>query len=342
MKAVVFHEHGGLEVLQYEEVPTPPISPTEALVKVRACALNHLDIWVRQGMPKVTIPLPHILGSDIAGEVAQVGAMVKGFQAGDRVLVAPGISCRNCESCSSGWDSLCDEYAILGYQVDGGYAEYVKVPAENLFHISERWSWEEWAAVPLVFLTAWHMLFTRAGLRPGETVLIHAAGSGVGTAAIQLAKLAGARVITTAGSDEKLAQARQLGADEGINYTQEEFPKAVRQLTHNQGVEVVFEHIGQEVFEKSLACLAKGGRLVTCGATSGPGANLDLRFLFSRQFSILGSYMGGRRELWEVLRLVETGRVRPVVDSVFPLPEAAAAQERMLSRKIFGKVVLTP
>ncbi|MBI1988021.1 MAG: zinc-binding dehydrogenase [Nitrospinae bacterium] len=342
MKAVVFHEHGGLEVLKYEDVPTPEISPREVLVRVRACALNHLDIWVRQGMPTVKIPLPHILGCDIAGEVAQIGSQVKGFHAGDRVMVAPGISCGNCEYCASGWDSLCDEYAILGYQVDGGYAEYARVPAENLIPISDKWSWEEWAAVPLVFLTAWHMLFTRAGLGPGEGVLVHAAGSGIGTAAIQLAKLAGARVIVTAGSDEKLERARQLGGDEGINYTKEDFPKAVRRLTGNRGVEVVFEHIGQETFEKSLTCLAKGGRLVTCGATSGPGANLDLRFLFSRQFSILGSYMGGRKELWEVLRLVEAGKVRPVVDAVFPLAEAVTAQERMLSRRVFGKLVLRP
>jgi NADPH:quinone reductase-like Zn-dependent oxidoreductase len=341
MKAVVFYEHGEVDKLQYTDVQEPEISPFEVLVSMRACAINHLDIWVRQGMPGVRIPLPHISGCETAGEVSKVGTQVKNINIGDRVLVAPGICCGRCHYCLSGWDSLCNEYKIIGYQVDGGYAEFVKAPWENIIHISDRLSFEEWAAVQLVFLTAWHMLVTRANLRAGENVLVHAAGSGVGSAAIQVAKLLGARVIATAGSAEKLDKAKELGADDVIDYTKEDFSKVVKQITNQRGVDVVLEHIGPETWQKSLASLSKGGRLVTCGATSGPIVEVDLRFLFVKQLSISGSYMGGRKELLDVLKLIEEGKLKPVIDTAFPLEDAINAQQRMLDRKQFGKIVLT-
>ncbi len=230
----------------------------------------------------------------------------------------------------------------MGFQVDGGYAEYTKAPAKNIIPISERLSFEEWAAVPLVFLTAWNMLKTSGGLATGETVLIHAAGSGIGSAAIQIAKLTGADVITTVGNDEKLEKARKLGANHVINHSKEDFADKVNELTDGRGVDLVFEHIGPETWEKSLLCLKRGGRIVTCGATSGPTVSFDLRFLFAKQLSISGCYMGSRKELMDVLRLIESGRLKPVVDSVFPLADAAAAQTKMLDRKQFGKIVLVP
>ncbi len=342
MHAVIFKEHGDIDHLIYTEVPEPKIGPNEVLIRVKACALNHLDIWTRQGMSSVKISLPHILGCDISGEVEKVGANVKGVATGTRVIVAPGISCGHCEWCQSGWDSLCNDYKIIGFQVDGGYAEFVKVPAENLIPVSDRYSWEEWAACPLVFLTAWHMLVTRAQLKKGEAALIHAAGSGVGSAAIQVAKAIGAQVITTVGSDEKEKLAKNLGADHVINYKKMDFAKKARELTQERGVDVVLEHIGTETFSKSLVALSKKGRLVTCGVTSGGTAQIDLRFLFVRQHSIIGCYMGGRTELNEAIKLLETGRVRPVLDIVFPLAEAKEAHKRMLGRKNFGKIVLKP
>lgn len=340
MKAVVFKQHGDLDQLTYTNVPEPKIGPDEVLVKVKACALNHLDIWTRQGMPGISIPLPHILGCDVCGTVEEAGRTAKGIQKGTRVVVAPGISCGRCKWCRAGWDSLCDQYKILGFQIDGGYAEFVKVPARNIIPVSDRHSDVEWAACPLVFLTAWHMLKTRAELTQGETVLIHAAGSGVGSAAIQVAKVIGARILTTVGNDEKGEHAKRLGADHVINYKKVDFTKEARALTNQQGVDVVLEHIGAETFSKSLASLAKKGRLVTCGVTSGPNVEVDLRFLFVRQFSIMGCYMGGRSELDQVIKLLENGSVKPVVDTTFPLAEARRAQEHMSARKNFGKIVL--
>ena len=342
MKAVLFYEHGDTDKLVYTDCAEPEIASSEVLVKVKACGLNHLDIWVREGIPGVTIPLPHILGCEISGEVTQVGSDVKQVREGQRVLVAPGINCGRCEYCLSANESLCSEFKIMGFQIDGGYAEYVKVPAENIVEISDTLSFEEWAAVPLVFLTAWHMLKTRAGLRAGETVLVHAAGSGIGSAAVQIAKLSGADVIATAGTVEKLRKAGQLGADYGINYLQDDFVEKVKEFTNGNGVDVVFEHIGPETFEKSLLCLKRGGRVVTCGATSGPVVNIDLRFFFVKQLSISGCYMGSRKELIEVLRLVKSGRLKPVVDSVFQLKDAIEAQKMMIERKQFGKIVLVP
>src|SRR5271157_2502606 len=248
MHAVRFYEHGDIEVLKYEEAPEPKIQPNEVLVKVKACALNHLDLWLRQGVGDWTLQLPHILGSDISGEVAEVGSQVKRVKAGERVLLCPGISCGQCEMCFKGLDSACRSYTLLGVLVDGGYAEYVKSPEVNVIPIPGDLSFDEAAAVPLVFITAWHMLFTRARLQPGEDVLVVGAGSGVGSAAIQIAKLVGARVIAVAGTDAKLEKARALGADAGINHQKQSIAEEVARLTDKRGVDVIVEHVGQAVW----------------------------------------------------------------------------------------------
>ncbi|HTS13555.1 MAG TPA: zinc-binding dehydrogenase [Candidatus Limnocylindrales bacterium] len=340
MKAVIFSEHGGPEVLRYADVPEPSIGATDVLIRVRACALNHLDLWIRGGMPGVKIPLPRILGSDISGEVAEVGASVTHVRAGDRVLLNPGISCGHCAHCLAGDDNMCPQYTLFGYMVDGGYAQYVRAPSANVIPIPAGLSFEEAAAVPLVFLTAWHMLITRAKLKPAEGVLVLGAGSGVGSAAIQIARAAGAHVIATAGSEAKLAKARELGAHEVIDHSKQDISAEVKRLTNRRGVDVVFEHVGQATWEQSMRSLAVGGRLVTCGATTGYEAKIDIRFLFTRQFSILGSFMGGKAELYSVLELFRRGVAKPVIDTVLPLERAADAHRRLESREQFGKIVL--
>jgi NADPH:quinone reductase-like Zn-dependent oxidoreductase len=340
MNAIVYSEHGGPHVLRYVEVAEPHIGPHEVLVRVRACALNHLDLWVRRGIPGVAIPFPHIPGSDIAGEVAKIGEKVSHVHVGERVLLQPGISCGECEQCVAGRDNFCRSYTLFGYMVDGGCAEYVKSPAANIVPIPANLSFEEAAAVPLVFLTAWHMLITRAQLKPAETALILAAGSGVGSAGIQIAKVTGARVIATAGTEEKLARAKELGADELILHSKQDISKEVKRLTNRRGVDVVMEHVGQATWEQSVRSLAVGGRLVTCGATSGWEGKLDIRYLFSRHISILGSYMGAKAELNPALELVARGLVKPVIDKVLPLSHCAEAHERLERREQFGKIVL--
>jgi len=336
MQAVRFHQHGGPEVLMFEDAPDPVPGPGEALVRVRACALNHLDLWQRRGMAKVRLPFPHISGADVAGEV------VSGAPAGTRVMLQPGVSCGACASCLSGRDNLCASYDLLGYMRDGGYAEYVKAPLANLIPIPDHVGFVEAAAFPLTFLTAWHMLVGRAALRAGETTLVLAAGSGVGQAAIQIAKLLGARVIATAGGAEKRERARALGADEVIDHYDQDLTAEVRRLTGGRGVEVVVEHVGEATWERSVRSLARGGRLVTCGATTGPAGPIDLRVLFARQISLLGSYMGGKAELLEVSRFFFEGRLRPAVDLTFPLRDAAAAHARLERKEQFGKIVLMP
>jgi len=327
-------------VLRYEDAPDPVIGDEDVLVKVRACALNHLDIWARQGTRGERIPMPHISGSDISGEISQVGRLVKGHNIGEKVLVAPGISCGICEYCSTGGDSLCESYKIIGYETQGGYAEYVSVPGKNVIAIPDELGFEEAASIPLVFLTAWHMLMTRAKLAPGESVLVWGAGSGVGSAAIQVARLSSAKVIATAGSDEKLEKAKKLGADWVVNHHTMDVPAEVKRITGGRKVDVVFDHVGQATWEKSMRSMAPGGRLVNCGVTSGGKAEIDIRFVFVRQFSLLGSYMGGHGELLKVLSFFEDARLKPVVDSVFPLKDAAKAQERMEKSQHFGKIVL--
>ncbi|HEY6805896.1 MAG TPA: zinc-binding dehydrogenase [Pyrinomonadaceae bacterium] len=342
MKASIFKQHGGPEVLEFTDVPAPTIRANEVLVKVKACALNHLDIFARNGLPGIEIPLPHILGCDISGVVQEVGELVTWVNVGDEVMVQPGVSCGHCEACLSGKDNLCREYDIIGYRRDGGYAELVAVPGVNVFPKPSNISWAEAAALPLVTVTAWHMLVGRANLQPGEDVLVHAAGSGVGSVAIQIAKLRGARVITTASSEEKLAKARELGADETINYTKLDWPKEVKRLTERRGVDVVFEHTGSETWPGSIASLKNNGRLVTCGATSGFDARTDLRQVFYRHLTILGSFMGSKAELLEAMKFVRTGKIKGVVDRVLPLSAAREAHELIENRGQFGKVVLQP
>jgi NADPH:quinone reductase-like Zn-dependent oxidoreductase len=340
MKAIVFHQHGAPDVLKYIDAPDPVIRANEVLVRVKACALNHLDLWVRRGMPNVPIPLPHIPGSDIAGEIAQIGGEVTTVRVGQKVVLAPLVSCGKCAACVAGIDNRCRQATNLGYMIDGGCAELVRCPEVNCLACPENLSWEEAASMPLAFQTAWHMLVTRAELQAGEEVLILGAGSGVGIAAIQVAKFFGARVIATAGTDEKLQKAKELGADELINHKTQKIRDEVRRITNKRGVDVVFEHVGTATWEDSLASMAPSGRLVTCGATTGYDAKVDLRFLFSRQLSLLGSYMGTKAELHTVMKLVAAGRLRPIVDRVFPLAEATAAHAYLESGAQFGKVVM--
>jgi NADPH:quinone reductase-like Zn-dependent oxidoreductase len=342
MKAVVIPRHGGPEVLDYVELPEPRIHASEVLVRVRACALNHIDLWVRRGLPGVQIPLPHIPGSDVAGEVVQVGSQVRSVNVGERAVLAPGLSCGVCEQCLAGDDNLCRRYTVLGYLIDGGCAEYVRVPEANVLPMPEELSFEEAAAVPMVFLSAWHMLMARARVQPGEDVLVLGAGSGVGSAAIQVARLAGARVFATVGSELKRQKALGLGADFVINYNEQEFDQEIKRITGRRGVDVVFEHIGYQTWKRSLASLAIGGRLVTCGATTGHEVDIDLRLLFSRSQTLLGSYMGRRSELYTILKLMGERKLHPVIDSVLPLSHCSRGHSRMENREQFGKIVLTP
>jgi len=340
MKAVVVREHGGPETLHVSDAPEPVAGPAEAIVSVRAVALNHLDVWVRRGIPGHKLPLPIIGGAEVAGVIDAIGDNSAGWKAGDEVLVAPGFSCGLCIACLSGNDSLCPSFGIFGETKNGGAAERIAVPIRNLMAKPKNLSFEEAAALPLDMQTAWHMLVARAGLRPGETVLVQAGGSGVGSAGIQIAKLWGATVYATASTDEKCARAKALGADAVINYRDKDFSTEVRALTGKRGVDVVFEHVGGETFEKSLRLLAKGGRLVTCGATSGAEATINLRLVFFKLLSILGSTMGSIAELREIMRHVEAGRLKPVIDRVMSLEDIAEAHRILENRQAFGKLVL--
>ncbi len=340
MKAVRIHQFGGPEVLTYEDVPDPQPRRDQVLVGVKACSLNHLDVWVRKGLPGVK--LPHILGADIVGEVAEVGEYVSGFKTGQRVLVAPMHYCGHCAKCVAGLQNQCREFTVLGNGVDGGNCELIAVPAANVIPIPDSLDFNQAASVPLVFLTAWHMLVGRAGLRPGQTVLVLGASSGVGIAAIQIAKLFHCRVITTAGDEAKLEKARALGADHGINHYKQKISEEVRRITNKEGVDIVVEHVGAATWDESVKSLKTGGTLVTCGATTGPNVGLDLRHLFARQLTLLGSYMGTMGELHEVLKHVFAGRLKPVVDRVFPLSDIRAAHEHLEKSQMFGKIVMNP
>src|ERR1700735_4205160 len=339
MKAVRIHQFGGREVLVYEDVIDPQPRKDQVLVRVKACSLNHLDLWVRKGLPGVK--LPHILGSDIAGEIAEVGEYVTGFTFGQRVLIAPMHFCGHCVKCLAGLQNHCREFTVLGNAVDGGNCELIAVPAASVIPIPDTLDFNLAASVPLVFVTAWHMLVGLAGVRPGQTVLVLGASSGVGIAAIQIAKLFHCRVITTAGDEAKLAQGRELGADYGINHYQQKISQEVRKITNKEGVDIVVEHVGVATWEESMKSLKPGGTIVTCGATTGPDVSFDLRFLFSRQLNLLGSYMGTMGELHDVLSHVFAGRLKSVVDSTFPLKDARAAHEYLEASQMFGKVVLS-
>jgi len=338
MKAVVLHQFGGPEVLRHEDVPVPKLRKDQILIGVKACAMNHLDLWVRKGVSPVR--LPHILGSDIAGEIVEVGEYVSGFQMGQRVLLAPMHFCNHCEHCVAGRQNFCREFTVLGNQVDGGNCELIAVPAVNVIPIPDSLGFNEAASVPLVFLTAYHMLTGRATVRPGHNVLVLGANSGVGIAAIQIAKLFQATVIATAGDERKMQKARELGADHVINHYSQKIGDEVRNITNKAGVDIVVEHVGKATWAESMKALKLGGTVVTCGATTGYEAGIDLRFLFSRQQTVLGSYMGTMGELHEVLKHVFSGKLKSVVDRTFPLQEVRAAHEHMENSQMFGKIVL--
>ncbi len=340
MKAVRFYQQGPPEVLQYGEAPDPDLGPNDVRVRVRACSVNHLDIWVRTVTANVS--LPHIPGADAAGEVLDVGAGVTSVAPGQRVVIYPGLYDGTCRYCLAGEQSTCEHFGIVGRQTDGTYAEIVAVPAANVVPISGTLSWEAAAALPLAFVTAWHLLITRARLRAGETALIVGASGGLGTAAVQIAKAAGATVIATAGTEEKMGRLIELGANAVIVYTQQDIADAARHLTEGRGVEVAMESVGPATFEKSVRSLARGGRLAICGATSGAAASFDIRYLYERQLSIIGSMLGTPVELEQVLHLAEQGVLAPVIDQVLPLSEAAEAHRRLEAGEVFGKIVLVP
>jgi NADPH:quinone reductase-like Zn-dependent oxidoreductase len=342
MKVARIHQHGGPEVLVCEDAAEPVIRANQVLIRVRACALNHLDLFVRAGIPGMKFSMPHILGSDIAGEVVAVGDLCERVKPGWRVLLAPGVSCRQCEQCLSGRDNFCRKFTNLGYGVDGGNTELLAVHEYSVIQIPDDMPFEEAAAAPLVFLTAWHMLMGRAELQAGEDVLVLAASSGVGMAAIQIAKLFHCRVIATAGGEVKMAKARELGADHVIDHYQQDISAEVKKITGKRGVDVVVEHVGVATWQKSLESLCPGGRLVTCGATTGFDARVDLRFLFSKQWSLLGSFMGSLGELHQVLKFVFRKQLRPVIDRVYPLAEIAEAHRYLENKEQFGKVVVIP
>ena len=340
MKAVLFERYGGPEVLEAREVADPTTAADEVLLEVKACGINHLDLWVRGGALGLEVEMPHVCGSDLVGVARTVGAGVRHVKPGDKVLVLPTISCGACRECLAGDDNLCRHYDLIGRRRNGGYAELCAVPGANCLPYPENLPWEEAAALPLVLLTAWHMLVGRARLQPGEDCLVMGAGSGVGSIAIQVARLFGARVIAVAGSDEKLARAKALGAAEGINHRAQDIGAEARRLTNKKGVEVVFEHVGGKVLESCIGALARNGRLVTCGATIGSKVSLDVNVLFGRHLSLLGSWMGRRSELVDALKFVRTGQIKPVVDTVMPLAEARRAHERLEAGEVFGKLVL--
>ncbi len=329
MKAVQIHEFGGPEVLKWEEIPDPVPGPDEVLFEVKATSVNHLDIWIRKGLPFVK--LPRILGCDAAGIVD-----------GKRYLLNPATACGTCEFCTDGNMSMCSAYAIWGEHKNGTDAEFLAVPRHCLVPIPDDLSFAEAAAAPLVFVTAWRMLMTRGRLQPSEDVLVWSAGAGVGTVCIQMAKVAGARVIATASSDEKCARLKDLGADHVFNHATEDVVRKVKELTGKRGVDLVVDYTGKDTWARSLKCARRGGRIVTCGATSGFAPPEDLRHIFFRQFEIIGCTMGNNKELLDALRLLFTGRVRPVIHDTLSMSEVAEAHRQIEARTVFGKLILTP
>jgi NADPH:quinone reductase-like Zn-dependent oxidoreductase len=341
MKAAVFHEFGGPERIRVEEVATPAAGPGEVLIRVRACGLNHLDLWVLGGLPALKTPLPFWTGCDIAGEVAALGPGVTAPAVGTRVAVNPSLSCGVCEWCVAGEDSMCVKYRILGEHVRGGLAEYVTAAAASCLPLPDHVEFEEAAAFVLVNMTAWRMLVTQAQLRPAEDLLVLGVGGGVSSAAVQIGKLCGARVLVTSSSDEKLRRAKALGADEGVNYAQGDWQKAVREWTGKRGVDVVLDNVGAPTWTGSIRSLASGGRLVTCGATAGPIGETDIRIVFWRQLRIIGSTMANRKEFHDVMGQLFAGRLRAVIDRTFPLAETASALAMLQKGEQFGKIVVT-
>ncbi len=342
MKAAYFTEHGGPEKIIYGDYKDPVAGPGEVLVRVRACALNHVDLLLLNGVFPPPEGLPHVNGCEVAGSLAAVGPDVTGLAVGQRVMVFPGFSCGRCDYCHLGQRTVCLRYGYLGAHRDGGYAELVKVPAENIVSLHDSISFEAGAAVPLAMLTSWHALVAQAKLGPGQAVLVHAAGSGVGSAAIQIAKLIGARVITTVGSDEKVEFAKKLGADHVVNYRTQDFVEEVRRWTGKRGVDVAIEHIGGETLERTIYCLSRLGTLVTIGSHATHWGRMDLRHVYSKNLRILGTNLGTILELRTIVDQMAQGRLKAIVDRVFPLTEARAAVQYLLDRKNQGKLVLVP
>jgi NADPH:quinone reductase-like Zn-dependent oxidoreductase len=342
MKALAFHEFGGPDKLRYEDVPDPKIKPNEVLVRVRACALNHLDLFVREGIPALKTPLPFWTGCDIAGEIAEVGADVPGVKVGTRVAVNPNLTCGRCEFCAQGEDSLCVRYGILGEHVPGGLAEYVAVRGDNVLPLPATVSFEAAASFVLTNMTAWRMVVTQGQVRPGQDVLVIGVGGGVSSTAVQIARLCGARVIVTSSDDAKLEKAKALGAEVGINYKKNpEWAKLVFEATGKRGVDVVIENVGAATWKDSIRSLKGGGRLVTCGSTSGPIGETLIPLLFWKQAHLIGSTMANRREFHAVMGQFFAGRLTAIIDEVVPLKDGAAAQQRLAEGKQFGKIVLT-
>ena len=345
MKSVYIEAHGGTEVLTYGERPDPAVESHEVKLRVRAAALNRLDVYTRAGARGMRreFPPPLVLGGDSAGDVVEVGSGVEGLKVGDRVVVDPRISCGRCSPCLSGGDDFCTRSKMLGSAVDGSYAEYVKVPAANAHVIADTVTYEEAAAVPTIFLPMWNMLVRRAQLKPWETVLVLSASAGVGTAAIQVAKnVVGARVIATTSTAKKAAMSRELGADEVINYTDEDVTQRVKDLTNGSGVDVVVDHVGAEFFPAAYNSLKPGGRYGNCGVTTGYRAELHLGLMFTRQLTVFGVYMGSREDMRQIVEMLNRGKIRPAIHQVFPLQQAADAHRTMEERDFFGKLVLTP
>jgi NADPH:quinone reductase-like Zn-dependent oxidoreductase len=346
MKATVFHKHGPPDVLSYEEIENPQIGSDQVLIKVKAVALNHLDLFVRAGLPGLNLQMPHILGSDISGEIVELGSNVKpSLSVGQKILVDPGISCGVCEFCIRGEESLCSTYGILGEHYRGGYADYIAMNQQNIVPIPESVGIDlvDAAALPLTLMTAWRLLITKAQIKPGDDLLIIGIGGGVALAALQIAKAAGARVIVTSSSDEKLKKSETFGADVTINHNATpEYHKEIYRLTNNRGVDVVLDSVGQATWARSLKSLRKGGKLVTCGATSGPNGETNLNLLFWKQLEILGSTMGSRAELRTALKLAWNGKIKPVVDRSYPLSKAKEAHQVLERGEQFGKIVLRP
>ncbi len=344
MRAVLFRRHGGPEVMEVADIPTPVPGPGEVQIRVGAVALNHIDLWMRRGLPAMKIALPHVPGGDVCGTISAIGDGIGDLDVGLRVVVNPGLSCGRCRECLGGRDNLCAAFRMLGEHTQGGMAEYVVVPATNVVPVPRDrvpLADSHLAAIPISFITAWQMLVDKAAVRHGETVLVLGAGSGVGVAAIQIAKLFGARVIAAASTDGKVGAARALGADDGINYISEDLVAAVKRLTSRRGADVVIEHTGAATFAKSVVVAARGGRIVTCGATDGYEAVLNLRHVFWRQLSILGSTLAPKSVLFDVVDRIAAGQLRPVVHRVLPFGDIAAAHRALEAREVFGKIVLT-
>ena len=345
MKAIVFDEHGEIDKLRYTDVPEPVLGARDVMIKVRAAAANYTDIWARRGMPGVSIIMPHISGSDAAGEVVDIGSGVEGVSVGDEVMIHPGIGCQQCQYCANGEEFFCRNFKIWGFQtgpLDGGHAEYAKIPFSNVVYKPSNISWEEAASLPLILETVWRMLVVRARIRPGDTVLVWGAGGGLGTMAVQVCKLFNARAIAVASSDAKLSKASEMGAEFTINRSEQDVAQEVRRTTERRGVDIVFEHVGQATWPDSVRSLRYGGTVVVCGATTGFEANTDLRFLWNKQLNLLGSHMGSKADLMDALSFVERGLISPVVSEILPLKEVPKGQTLMEEDEAVGKIVYVP